>query len=161
VQQTVEEKTRTVEVRVELPNPDGVLKPDMFAHITIQHTMGKGLLVPDSAVIRTGERDIAYRDEGDGRFQPVEIKIGPLKLGGRFQVLEGLKAGAKVSTSANFLIDSESRLRVGGGMSMPGMDMGDMPRMDKGGIKGKPQTPEGEEGKDHSKGGMEGKDQSQ
>jgi Cu(I)/Ag(I) efflux system membrane fusion protein len=162
VQQTVEEKTRTVEVRVELPNPGGVLKPDMFAHITIQHTMGKGLLVPDAAVVRTGERDIAYRDEGDGRFVPVAVKVGPLKFGDRFQVLEGLKAGDKVSTSANFLIDSESRLRVAGGMaSMPGMDMGNMPGMDKGGMKGKPGTPEGGEGKDHSRGGMEGEDHSQ
>src|SRR5262249_19791418 len=55
LQPTVEEKTRTVQVRVELPNKDGLLKPAMFAHIEIQHTMGEGLLVPDSAVLRTGE----------------------------------------------------------------------------------------------------------
>jgi Cu(I)/Ag(I) efflux system membrane fusion protein len=128
VQPTVEEKTRTVEVRVELPNPDGLLKPGMFAHAVIEHAMGEGLLVPASAVIRTGERDIVYRAEMEGRFVPVEVQISPFNFGGRFEVLGGLKAGDRVATSANFLIDSESRLQAGGGMAgmagMAGMDMG-------------------------------------
>lgn len=134
VQPTVEEKTRTVEVRVELPNKDGLLKPGMFAHVEIQHTMGEGLLVPTTAVIRTGERDIAFRVEAEGRFVPVEVKVGEFRFGDRFQVLAGLKAGDKVVTSANFLIDSESRLRTGGMGMMPGMDMGDMKGMDMKGM---------------------------
>jgi Cu(I)/Ag(I) efflux system membrane fusion protein len=127
----VEEKTRTVQVRVELPNKDGVLKPGMFANVEIQHTMGEGLLLPTSAVIRTGERDIAYRVESQGKFVPVEVKVSPFQFGGRFHVLDGLKAGDRVVTSANFLIDSESRLRVGGMGGMPGM-----PAMDMSGSKG-------------------------
>ncbi|HJT76876.1 MAG TPA: efflux RND transporter periplasmic adaptor subunit, partial [Gemmataceae bacterium] len=138
VQPTVEEPSRTVQVRVELPNRDGVLKPGMFTRVVIQHHMGTGLLVPASAVIRTGEQDIAYRVVAPGRFLPVEVKTSPFRFegpagegSGRFQVLEGLKAGEWVVTSANFLIDSESRLRLGGGMmNMPGMDMGGMKGME-------------------------------
>jgi Cu(I)/Ag(I) efflux system membrane fusion protein len=148
VQPTVEEATRTVQVRVELANPDGLLRPGMFAHAVITHDMGTGLLVPDSAVIRTGEQDIAFRAEKDHRFVPVLVKVGPLRFGDRFQVLDGLKAGDRVVTSANFLIDSESRLRLGGGMkNMPGMDMGDMP-----GMKGV--SPRDEKAKNHNHGAM-------
>lgn len=128
VQPTVEEATRTIRVRVELPNPDGALKPGMFADIVITHPMGEGLLVPTSAVIRTGARDIAFRAESNDRFVPVEVQVGAVKFGNRFQILKGLDEGDRVVTSANFLIDSESRLREGGGgmAGMPGMDMGGM-----------------------------------
>lgn len=152
IQPTVEESTRTVQVRIELSNKDGLLKPGMFANVEIQHTMGEGLLVPTAAVIRTGERDIAYLVKSEGRFVPVEVKISPFRFeadntaGGRFQVLEGLKAGDRVVTSANFLIDSESRLRLGGGMmNMPGMEMGGRKGMDQSGAK------KDEQGTDHSK----------
>ncbi|MFI5456074.1 MAG: efflux RND transporter periplasmic adaptor subunit [Isosphaerales bacterium] len=128
IQPTVEEATRTIQVRVELPNPEGLLKPGMFADIVIWHDMGEGLLVPMSAVIRTGERDIAFRTGPNNRFVPVEVQIGEVKFGDRFQILKGLAEGDRVVTSANFLIDSESRLKEGaGGMAgMPGMDMGGM-----------------------------------
>jgi Cu(I)/Ag(I) efflux system membrane fusion protein len=84
------------------------------------------LTVPASAVIRTGERDIAFRALSDNRFAPVAVKINPTAFGDRFQVLQGLKAGDQVVTSANFLIDSESRLEAGAGSmaGMPGMDSG-------------------------------------
>lgn len=131
IQPTVEEATRTIQVRVELPNPEGLLKPGMFADIVITHDMGEGLLVPTSAVIRTGERDIAFRVESNDRFVPVEVQVGEVKFGNRFQILKGLDEGDRVVTSANFLIDSESRLREGGG-GMPGM-----PSMDMGGMKSK------------------------
>lgn len=124
IQPTVEEPARTVEVRVELPNRDGRLKPGMFAHITIAHHMGEGLLAPTSAIIRTGERDIAFRAENGDHFVPVEVKISPFQFGDRFHILSGLKAGDRVVTGANFLIDSESRLRSGAGGGMVGMDMG-------------------------------------
>jgi Cu(I)/Ag(I) efflux system membrane fusion protein len=120
----VDEMSRTVQVRVELPNPDSQFKPGMFARISITHAMGTGLTIPTSAVIRTGERDIAFRAVSASRFVPVHVKISPLRFEDRFQVLDGLKAGDQVVTSANFLIDSESRLRAGGG-GMVGMNMGD------------------------------------
>jgi Cu(I)/Ag(I) efflux system membrane fusion protein len=154
VQPTVEEKTRTAQVRIELPNKYGLLKPGMFAHVAIEHDMGTGLLVPASAVLRTGERDIAYRVAAEGRFVPVEVEIGLLRFGDRFHVLKGLAAGEAIVTSANFLIDSESRLRGGGGMmNMPGMDMGGGrgAGQDKGGMKGM-------EMKGHGHGGMKGMD---
>jgi Cu(I)/Ag(I) efflux system membrane fusion protein len=138
IQPTVDERTRTVQVRVELPNREGMFKPGEFANVTIQHTMGEGLLVPASAVIRTGEQDIAFRVLAEGRFVPVAVRISPIHYeGGRFQVLEGLKADEQVVTSANFLIDSESRLRAGGGgmAGMAGMDMSGMKGMDKGATK--------------------------
>jgi Cu(I)/Ag(I) efflux system membrane fusion protein len=137
LQPTVDPQTRTVQVRVELPNKEGLLRPGMFAHVVIEHAMGNGLLVPASAVIRTGEFDVAYRVESEGRFVPVVVRTSPLRYeGGRFQILEGLKAGDRVVTSANFLIDSESRLRLGGGMmNMPGMDMPGMKGMGHGKMK--------------------------
>jgi Cu(I)/Ag(I) efflux system membrane fusion protein len=134
IQPTVKPMTRTAQVRVQLPNPDGRFKPNMFANVVIRHDMGTGLLVPASAVIRTGERDIAFRVQSPGKFIPAEVEISPLQFGGRFQVLDGLQAGDRVVTSADFLIDSESRLHAGGGgmAGMPGMDMGNMPGRDHG-----------------------------
>ena len=123
IQPTVDDVTRTVQVRIELPNHEGIFKPGMFAQISIQHPMGDGLLVPTSAILRTGERDIAYRVEPDDHFVPVQVKISPIRFGDRYQVLEGLKEGDRIVTSANFLIDSESRIRSGGN-DMPGMKHG-------------------------------------
>ena len=121
---TVEEPARTVQVRIELPNDQNQLKPGMFANVLISHEMGRGLTVPAAAVIRTGRRDIAYRAEGRDRFVPVQVVISPLRFEDRYQVLQGLQAGETVVTSANFLIDSESRLRAGAAAmaGMPGME---------------------------------------
>jgi Cu(I)/Ag(I) efflux system membrane fusion protein len=126
VDPVVDEMSRSVQVRVELPNPKGEFRPGMFGQILLTHGMGSGLTVPTSAVIRTGERNIAFRVVSPGRFVPVQVKISPLQFEDRFQILEGLKAGDEVVTSANFLLDSESRLEAGGGsmVGMPGMDGG-------------------------------------
>ncbi len=120
----VDEMSRTAQVRIELANASGQLRPGMFGDVTIGHAMGKGLTVPASAIIRTGERDIAFKVVAADRFAPVEVKISPIGFGDRFQVLEGLAAGDQVVTSANFLIDSESRLEAGASSmaGMPGMD---------------------------------------
>jgi len=123
IQPTVEEITRTVQVRVELPNQEGIFKPGMFAQIAIAHPMGDGLLVSTSAILRTGERDIAYRVEPGDHFVPVAVKLSPIQFGDRYEVLDGLKEDEQVVTSANFLIDSESRIRLGGG-GMAGMQHG-------------------------------------
>lgn len=132
IEPTVEERARTIQVRIELANEDGRLKPGMFAHVTIDHHMGEGLLVPTSAIIRTGERDLAYRVKPPGKFVPVDVKIDNVKFGDWFHVLQGLQAGDEIVTSANFLIDSESRLRAGaGGMpEMEGMEKGSMKDVD-------------------------------
>ena len=126
----VDEMSRSVQVRIELPNSAGQLRPGTFGDVSIAHSMGTGLTVPASAIIRTGERDIAFRVLSADRFVPVEVKISPLGFGDRFQVLEGLNAGDEVVTSANFLIDSESRLEAGAGSmaGMPGMGGGDKDR---------------------------------
>lgn len=123
VDPVVDEMSRSVRVRIELQNPDGRFRPGMFADVTIVRAMGSGMTVPTSAVIRTGERDLAFRAIAADRFAPVEIKINPVRFDDRYQVLEGLKPGDAIVTSANFLIDSESRLEGGaGGMAgMPGM----------------------------------------
>ena len=122
----VDEMSRSVQVRIELRNADGQLRPGMFGNVAIAHAMGTGLTIPSSAVIRTGEREIAYRAVSADRFVPVAVKINPMRFADRFEVLEGLKAGDRVVTSANFLIDSESRLEAGaGGMAgMTGMEAG-------------------------------------
>ena len=161
----LEQTTRTVEVRIALPNPRGEIKPNMFASVELTHPMGEALLVPTSAVIRTGERNIAYRVEGDDHFLPVEVKIAPEQFGDNLQVLSGLKAGDVVVRSANFLIDSESRLQSGGG-NMAGMAGMDTPGKDKGGgakdaeMKGsKGAEPKGGDMKGMKMGGEEKKNQ--
>ncbi|MGH7231926.1 MAG: efflux RND transporter periplasmic adaptor subunit [Nitrospiraceae bacterium] len=142
IQPTVEESTRTVQVRIELPNPDGLLKPDMFVEVEIEHEMGEGLLVPVAALFRTGKRDIVFRAEKENHFMPVKVEISPMKFAKeQYHVLKGLEAGDRIITSANFLIDSESRLRAGaGGMAgmpgMEGMEMGDMEGMDHSKMEG-------------------------
>jgi Cu(I)/Ag(I) efflux system membrane fusion protein len=110
IEPVVQEITRTVNVRVELKNPKGELRPGMYADMSFTHDMGEGLLVPESAVLRTGERNLAFRVLGEGTFEPVEVKIGG-RFGEQFEVLSGLSAGHEVATSAVFLIDSESRLK--------------------------------------------------
>jgi Cu(I)/Ag(I) efflux system membrane fusion protein len=114
--------TRTAKVRFEFPNPHGKLKPEMYANVEIKVHMGQRLAVPEGAIIDTGIRQMAIIDKGSGYFEPREVKVGA-KVDNYYEVIKGLKAGEKVVTSANFLIDSESRLKEAmGGMAMPGMD---------------------------------------
>ena len=103
-------ETRTAKVRLTLPNPGGQLKPQMFTNVVIRIDMGVKLMIPDSAVIDTGRGQVVYVDRGNGFFEPREIRTG-LKADGAVEVLRGLKAGEKVASSANFLIDSEAQLK--------------------------------------------------
>lgn len=105
------ETTRTVKVRLEFPNPDFTLRPEMYAQVEIRSDLGERLTVPESAVITTGTRDIAFVDRGGGYFEPRELKLG-VRLPDRFEVLEGLAEGDQVLTSGNFLVDSESKLKA-------------------------------------------------
>jgi Cu(I)/Ag(I) efflux system membrane fusion protein/cobalt-zinc-cadmium efflux system membrane fusion protein len=104
------ETTRTVKVRLEYDNPGLALKPGMFGQVELESDLGVRLVVPDSAVISTGERDIVFVDRGEGYFEPRELKLG-VRLPDSVEVLEGLSEGERVLTSGNFLIDSESKLK--------------------------------------------------
>jgi Cu(I)/Ag(I) efflux system membrane fusion protein len=115
-------ETRTAKVRFEIPNPHGKLKPEMYANVEIKVHLGRKLTVPEGAIIDTGIRQLAIIDKGSGYFEPREVKVGA-KVDNYYEVIRGLKAGERVVTSANFLIDSESKLKEAmGGMAMPGME---------------------------------------
>jgi len=105
------EATRTVRVRIETPNPDGRLKPAMYADVSIEVDLGERLVIDDQAILDTGTRQIVFVARGGGRFDPREVKIGT-RSDGLAAVLEGLEEGETVVTSGNFLIDSESRIRA-------------------------------------------------
>ncbi len=115
--------TRTAKARFSFPNPHGKLKPQMYATVEIKVPLGQKLTVPTGAVIDTGLRQLAIIDKGAGFFEPREIKVGA-KTEDYYEVIKGLKAGERVVTSANFLIDSESKLKeaLGGMAGMPGME---------------------------------------
>ena len=104
--------TRTAGVRIELPNPGGLLKPGMFANAELRVDLGHGLAIPKSAVLDTGVRQVVYVQISPGRFESREVRLGP-PAGDLVQVVQGLAAGEQVVTSANFLIDSQSQLGTG------------------------------------------------
>lgn len=107
---TISADTRTAKVRLTLPNPGGQLKPQMFTNVEIRISLGKRLVIPESAVIDTGTSQVVYVEKGDGAFEPREVELG-LRADGAVEVLRGIKAGEKVVSSANFLIDSEAQFR--------------------------------------------------
>lgn len=107
---TLSEETRTAQVRFSLPNPDRALKPQMFSDIELDVNMGTRLVVPEDSIIDTGERQIVYVDKGDGNFEPRLVTVGEVS-GGSAEILSGLKLNERVAASANFLIDSEARLK--------------------------------------------------
>jgi Cu(I)/Ag(I) efflux system membrane fusion protein len=111
VEPVLQETTRTVRVRATIDNPKDEFKPGMYADLVIDHDMGKGLLVPEAALLRTGVRNLAFRVLPGNRFEPVEVTLGPYQFHERFQVLAGLSEGDEIVTSAGFLIDAESRLK--------------------------------------------------
>jgi Cu(I)/Ag(I) efflux system membrane fusion protein len=102
--------TRTAKARFTIPNPDGVLKPQMFTNVEIKINLGSRLAVPTAAVIDTGMRQIVYVDKGEGNFEPREVELG-LRSEDLVEIIRGLKAGEKVAASANFLVDSEAQLK--------------------------------------------------
>jgi len=110
---TVVPETRTAKVRIELPNPAGLLKPAMYARVEIASGRGRGkvLAVPDSAVLDTGTRQLVLVQRGEGAFEPRPVKLG-MRTDGYIEVLDGIKAGESVVVSANFLIDAESNLKA-------------------------------------------------
>lgn len=103
-------ETRTLRVRFEFDNPGQVLKPGMYADVELQGEATDGVLIPDAALMDTGVRKIVYVQTGPGRFEPRLVTVGS-RGGGDVRVISGVKAGEAVVTQANFLLDSESRLR--------------------------------------------------
>ena len=119
----VDETTCTAKVRMEFDNEAGLLKPGMYTTVELTHEMREGLALPEEAVIDTGQRKIVFIALGEGRFRPRDVQLGD-KVDKFYQVVSGLSAGDTVVTSAQFLLDSESRLKASGG-AMPGHgDMG-------------------------------------
>jgi RND family efflux transporter MFP subunit len=109
---TVEEKTRTARVRLEFENPGYFLKPGMFVSAQIQAELAdSAVLVPDSAVLRSGTRNTVFVTRGDGKFEAREVALGVEGGGDTVQVISGLNAGERIVTSGQFLLDSESQLR--------------------------------------------------
>jgi membrane fusion protein, copper/silver efflux system len=103
--------TRTVRVRVELPNNDGLLLPDMYAEAEIETGNAKPVLaVPEDAVLDSGDRRVVIIDKGEGRFEPRAVEVGR-RGGGYAEIRSGIAEGDVVVTSANFLIDAESNLK--------------------------------------------------
>jgi Cu(I)/Ag(I) efflux system membrane fusion protein len=115
---TLNTEARTVRVRLELPNPGLKLKPGMYGTVTLRADTVKTLVVPKEAVLETGLRQLVFLDRGQGRYELAQVKLG---RGGQdsVEVLEGLKEGDRIVTSANFLLDAESKLASAS--SMQGM----------------------------------------
>jgi RND family efflux transporter MFP subunit len=110
----VDEATRTAKVRLKFGNRDALLKPGMYGTVEVTHELGKGLALPEEALIDTGKRKIVFVEAGEGRFEPREVQVGS-QVDAFFQVLSGLSTDDEVVIGAQFLLDSESRLRASGG----------------------------------------------
>ncbi|MEK7759949.1 MAG: efflux RND transporter periplasmic adaptor subunit, partial [Nitrospirota bacterium] len=152
---TLNAEARTVRVRVEMPNPELRLKPGMFGTVTLVTDAARMLVVPKEAVLDTGLRQLVFLDRGQGRYEQASVKLGH-RSQDEVEVMEGLNEGDRIVTSANFLLDAESKLtsassmqammgRIGMGDwqmrgayegKMEGMDMGDLKGMPMGDMKG-------------------------
>ena len=111
IQPQVDEATRTLKVRLEIPNPKSQLSPGLFVNVNLDVPLGRQLTIPASGVFQSGTRQVAFVDRGAGYFEPREVETGD-RAGDDLVVLKGLKAGEHIVTSANFLIDSESQLQA-------------------------------------------------
>ncbi len=107
---TIAGDTRSAKVRFTIANPGNKLKPQMYTNVEVKINLGKKLIIPDDAVLDAGKRQVVYVDKGEGNFEPRQVSIG-MKAEGMVEVTKGLKAGERVASSANFLIDSEAKLK--------------------------------------------------
>ena len=114
VNPTVEPATRTLRVRIDVPNADGALKPGMYATVDLEAPLGEVLAVPEDAILDTGERTVVFVAVDEGHYQPRAVRVGR-RAEGYGEVLDGLAPGDRVAVSAQFLLDSESRLRAAAG----------------------------------------------
>jgi len=112
-------KSRTAQIRMEFPNPGLLLKPEMFTNISMSVSVGRQVLVPQDAVMDTGSEQYVFIDKGDGYVQPRKVKVSA-EAGEKVGIEQGLKPGERVVTGANFVVDSESRLKGAfAGMGLP------------------------------------------
>jgi Cu(I)/Ag(I) efflux system membrane fusion protein len=111
VEPTLSAETRTAQVRVALPNPQGALKPEMYANVRLQAPIGDAnqLVVPASAVIATGRHHVVYVEVATNRFAPRTVMVGA-KSGDHYPVFKGLKEGEQVAVSGGFLLDASTQL---------------------------------------------------
>jgi len=116
--------TRTAQIRVEFSNPEHRLKPNMFVNVKLRINLGRQLTVPEDAVLDTGRQQYVFIDKGNGYFEPRAVKLGA-QANGRYAIKQGLKEGERVVTAANFILDSESRLK--GTFAAMGAPQKDMP----------------------------------
>ncbi|MDP3599136.1 MAG: efflux RND transporter periplasmic adaptor subunit, partial [Nitrospirota bacterium] len=123
---TLNSEARTVRVRLELANPGLKLKPGMYGNVTVQTEVVRTLAVPKEAVLETGLRQLVFLDRGQGRYEPAAVKLGR-RSQDSVEVLKGLKEGDRIVTSANFLLDAESKLASASSMQamMGRIGMGD------------------------------------
>ena len=108
----VEPKTRTVKARFDIDNPDFVLKPDMYVNVRLEsEPVADALTIPVEAVLHSGEKQTVFVALGDGKFEPRQVKTGMQNDDGDIEIVQGLLEGEHVVTSAQFMLDSESKLR--------------------------------------------------
>jgi RND family efflux transporter MFP subunit len=108
---TLDTETRSLKVRLEFPNPRGVLKPGMFVSVELGTDEATGVVVPDSAVLDSGTRQLVFVESAPGRFTARDVSVA-MRADGQAVIRTGLTAGEQVAASANFLLDSESKLRT-------------------------------------------------
>jgi RND family efflux transporter MFP subunit len=118
IQPQIDPQTRTLRVRLELANPDLLLKPDMYVDVDLLTGTKRHLTVPVNAVVNSGVRQTVFVDRGNGYLEPRQVEVGR-QFDDQIEVLSGLRAGERIATSGTFLIDSESQLRsaAAGGVS--------------------------------------------
>jgi Cu(I)/Ag(I) efflux system membrane fusion protein len=104
------EASRTARVRIDVDNPEFRLRPEMYVNMELHLDMGQGLAVPTSAVLPTGQHNIAFVDKGEGKLEPRFVELGR-KYGGVYELKSGLKEGERIVNSANFLIDAEAKVQ--------------------------------------------------
>ena len=97
-----------------MPNPGHMLRPDMFVNAIIRVPLAKGIVIPVTAVVDTGKRQVVWIETSQGMFEPRDVQAGE-RIDDKVQILSGIKAGDKVASSGSYLIDSESQLKGGGG----------------------------------------------
>ncbi len=114
----VDMTTRTARVRLVFSNPNLTLTPGMFVNVALQVPLGNQLVIPTNGVLQSGTRQIVFVDRGAGYLEPRDVQLAP-QVNGQYIVLKGLKAGERIVTSANFLIDSESQLQAAIGSFIP------------------------------------------
>src|SRR5215470_3431687 len=114
----VDPMTRTVRVRLVFSNPSVALKPGMYVNVNIDVPLGRQLVIPSSGVLQAGTRQIAFVDHGEGYLEPREVEVGP-RVDDHSVVLQGLKSGEQIVSSANFLVDSEAQLQAALGSFAP------------------------------------------